>query len=101
MHNQYSARKMPTSNSKIAPQPQNWVTHATLRSHHAFLILLTICVLVIGLTVRAQDFSKQQQSQDSAKQQDRIRGRYPDYWVTVPGSFPMRKMATCFSMRRT
>jgi hypothetical protein len=62
--------RMLTNNKRVAPQAQNCqVTRATSLSHSAFLSLLTICVLVIGFTVQAQDSSNHQQSQDLAKQQ--------------------------------
>jgi hypothetical protein len=70
MGNQRFTRKMLTNNRGVAPHPQNRrVTRVTPLLRSGFLCLLTICVPVIGFTVRAQDSSNPQQSQASAKQQ--------------------------------
>jgi hypothetical protein len=89
MHNRRGTRTMLSNNTGIAPQPQNYrATRATLLSHHAFLSLLTICVLAVGLSVRAQDSSNQQQPQDSMKQQAadsrEVSGFLGDYSGLVP-----------------
>src|SRR5271156_2576006 len=89
MNNRRSTRTTLSNNTGIAPQPQrSWVTRATLLPHHAFLSLLTICVLVVGLSVRAQDPSNQQQSQDSMKQQAsdsrEVSGFLGDYSKLIP-----------------
>jgi hypothetical protein len=66
MNDQGPTRTTPTKNSGIAPQPQNSrVARAASLSQLICLSLLTICVLVIGVTVRAQDSDKTQQTSDS------------------------------------
>jgi hypothetical protein len=87
MHNQ--RRRMLTNNKRVAPQAQNFqVTRATPLSHSAFLSLLTICVLAIAFTVRAQDSFNHQQSQALAKQQApdsrEVSGFLGDYSKLVP-----------------
>jgi hypothetical protein len=60
MHNRRPTSTMPTM-SGVAPNLQSWrVARATLISNFAFLCLLTICVLALGLAVRAQDTAKKQ-----------------------------------------
>ena len=80
MHNQRSTKTIRTNNNGIAPQPQNCrVARATSLSQLACLSLLTICVLVIGITVRAQDSAKQQ-APDSRE----VSGFLGDYSGLVP-----------------
>jgi hypothetical protein len=52
-----------TNEGRVAPRPQDLrAIRATRLSHVAFLGLPTICMLVIGFTVRAQDPPSQQQA---------------------------------------
>ena len=79
MRNQRPA--MLTSNNRVvAPQPQSCrLTRTMSLSQWGFLTLLTICVLVISCTVRAQDTAKQQ-APDSRE----VSGFLGDYSKLVP-----------------
>jgi hypothetical protein len=77
MHNQRDTRTTLTDNKRLASQPQGRrVTHATPL---AFLSLLTICLFVIGFTMRAQGSAKQQPA-DSRE----VSGFLGDYSALVP-----------------
>ena len=79
MHNQRSARAILQGN-EVAPRSQNsWMTRPRPLSHLAFLSLLTICVVVIGFTTRAQDSAKQQ-----APDGREVSGFLGDYSKLVP-----------------
>src|SRR5580693_8417018 len=76
MHNERATNK-----GRLAPQPQDRrAVRPTRLPHFAFLGLLTICVLVIGFTVRAQDSSNQQQAPDGRE----VSGFLGDYSSLVP-----------------
>lgn len=76
MHNERTTNK-----GRVAPQPQDGrAIRATRLSHVAFLGLLTICMLVIGFTVHAQDPSSQQQA---ANERD-VSGFLGDYSNLTP-----------------
>ncbi len=80
MHNERASRAMLTNNRRVAPQPEDCrAIRATRLSHLAFLGLLTAGVLVIGLTVRAQDSTKQQ-----APDGREVSGFLGDYSSLVP-----------------
>src|SRR5580700_3063101 len=80
MHNQQSKGIILQSNEPVAPQSQNSrMTPARRLSQLAFLSLLTICVFVIGFTVRAQDSAKHQ-APDSRE----VYGFLGDYSSLVP-----------------
>jgi Protein of unknown function (DUF3313) len=79
MHNQRSTRAILQGN-EVAPRSQNsWMTRPRPLSHLAFLSLLTICVVVIGFTTRAQDSAKQQ-----APDGREVSGFLGDYSKLVP-----------------
>jgi hypothetical protein len=80
MNNQGPTRTTGKNNSGIAPQPQNSrVARANSFSQLSCLSLLTICVLVVGVTVRAQDSAKKQ-APDSRE----VSGFLGDYSGLVP-----------------
>jgi hypothetical protein len=80
MHNQRSARRLPTNKGNVVLQPSNCrITYAKPRLHPALLSMLTICVLVIAITLRAQDAAKQQAA-DSRE----VSGFLGDYSGLVP-----------------
>jgi len=81
MQNQRSPRTVLRNKRPILPQPQDCQSSRRMRlSHLALLGLLTICVLVIGFTVRAQDSSSQQQAPDGRE----VSGFLGDYSGLVP-----------------
>jgi hypothetical protein len=81
MQNQRSPRTVLRNKRPILPQPQDCQSSRRMRlCHLAFLGLLTICVLVIGFTVRAQDSSRQQQAPDGRE----VSGFLGDYSSLVP-----------------
>jgi len=86
MRNQYATRKILPNNRGVAPHAQDCGVNR--ETPLAFLGLLAICILFIGVTVRAQGSSGQQQSQDSAKQQApegrEVSGFLGDYSGLVP-----------------
>lgn len=76
MHNELATNK-----GRVAPRPQDrWAIHATRFSYVTFLSLLTICMLVIGFTVRAQDPSSQQQAANGRE----VSGFLGDYSNLAP-----------------
>jgi hypothetical protein len=80
MHKQGSTGKVLTNNGGITPQSQSCkVTRATSLLQLSCLSLLTICVLLIGFTVQAQDSAKQQ-APDSRE----VSGFLGDYSALVP-----------------
>ena len=80
MHNQQTTSTMVTGNGRVSPRSQSCrAIRAKLLSRLAYLSLLTICVLVIGLAVRAQDSAKQQ-APDSRE----VSGFLGDYSALVP-----------------
>ena len=76
MHNEHTTNK-----GRVAPQPQDRrAIRATPFSRVAFLGLLTICMLVISFTVRAQDPSSQQQAANGKE----VSGFLGDYSNLTP-----------------
>lgn len=70
-----------TNKGRVPPQPPYRRAICAMRlSHVAFLGLLTICMLVIGFTVRAQDSSNQQQAPDGRE----VSGFLGDYSNLAP-----------------
>lgn len=89
MHNPGSTRIVLADNAFVVPQPQNCrLPRARPPLHSACLSVLTICVLAIGFTLRAQGSSNHKQSQDSTKQQApdsrEVSGFLGDYSNLVP-----------------
>jgi len=81
MNNHRNTKIILQNNKRIAPQSQNCqMTRATSLSQLTCLGLLTICVLLIGFTVHAQDSAKQQ-APDSKKE---VSGFLGDYSALVP-----------------
>jgi hypothetical protein len=80
MQNERTTRTMARGNKQVAPQPLDCrVARAQPLSQLSFLSILTICVLVIGFTVRAQD-SANRQAPDSRE----VSGFLGDYSKLVP-----------------
>jgi len=76
MHNERA-----TLEGRVAPRPQDLrAIRATRLSHVAFLGLLTICMLVVGFTVRAQDPPSQQQAANGRE----VSGFLGDYSNLAP-----------------
>ena len=93
MRNQQSRGMVSQSNEFVAPRSQSCqMSRARPLSQLASLVLLTIWVVLTGFTARAQDSAKQQ-----AADSKEVSGFLGDY----SGSLPIRRMATCFSTRRT
>ncbi len=64
MHDQRTTGTMLRNHRGVAPQPKRRAIRLTRLSHLAFLGLFVMLLLIMGLAVRAQDSSNQQQSPD-------------------------------------